>query len=152
VQTDVADQKVVVFRVGREEYAVSIAAVKEVIPWIQPTPVPDAPAVVEGVVDLRGDVIPIIDMARLFRSARQHDDAGSRIIVMEVGGQQAGFVVDSVTEVHTVVPGTVAPPSPVLRMTRGDAGAVVSGILKMGENRLVVLVDPVRILSAAQVA
>jgi purine-binding chemotaxis protein CheW len=152
VQTDVADQKVVIFRVGREEYAVSITAVKEVIPWVQPTPVPDVPAVVEGVVDLRGAVIPIIDMGRLLGSARQHDNAGSRIIVMEVGGQQAGFVVDNVTEVHTLVPGSIVPPSPVLRMTRADSGQVVSGILNMGENRLIVLIDPARILSAAQVA
>jgi purine-binding chemotaxis protein CheW len=154
VQTEFTDQKVVVFRVGREEYAVTITAVKEVVTWMKPTPVPDSPAAIDGVVDLRGDVIPVVDLAGLFRTTRQNADSDSRIIVMEVGGQQAGFVVDDVTEVHTVAAGTVSPPSPVLRITRldGAGGTVVSGILKMGESRLVVLVDPGRILATAQIA
>lgn len=150
VETGLSETKVVIFRVGREEYAVSIAAVKEVGPWTQPTPVPDAPAMVEGVIDLRGDIIPIIDLGRLFRVPRLKAPADSKTIFMELDGQQAGFVVDEVTEVHTVAPGSVTPPSPVLRTGASLAGAMVSGILKAGDNRLVVLVDARRILAQAQ--
>jgi purine-binding chemotaxis protein CheW len=152
VQTGLGDNKVVVFRVGREEYAVTIAAVREVVTWTQPTPVPEAPPVVEGVVNLRGEIIPVIDLARLFRTTRSKADADSRIIIMEVGQSQAGFIVDDVTEVHTVAPEAVAPPSPVLQYTGAGstAGHVVSGIIKLGENRLVVLVDAMKILAAAQ--
>jgi purine-binding chemotaxis protein CheW len=152
VQTGLADNKVVIFRVGREEYAVPIAAVQEVGPWTQPTPVPEAPPIVEGVIDLRGAIIPIIDLGKLFRTERLKAPADAKILIMEVGGQQAGFVVDDVTEVQSVDMTKVAPPSPVLRTSRSPAGSVVSGIINMGENRLVVLVDPVRILGSADLA
>ncbi|HEY3368524.1 MAG TPA: chemotaxis protein CheW [Symbiobacteriaceae bacterium] len=146
-QTGLTDQKVVVFRVGREEYAVAIAAVKDVEPWIQPTPVPEAPPVVEGVVNLRGEIIPVIDLGKLFRSARQKENADCRIMVMEVDGQQAGFIVDDVTEVQTVMPDAVSPPSPVLLGKASAAGSIITGIVKMGE-RLVILVDASRILAS----
>lgn len=153
MEVGVAETKIVVFRVGQEEYAVSIAAVKEVGPWTQPTPVPDAPAVVEGVMNLRGEIIPVIDLGRLFRTTRLKAPADSKTLVMEVDGHQAGFVVDDVTEVQTVTPGDIKPPSPVLRMPGAvSGGSVVSGIIKLGQNRLVVLVDAHRILAQAQIA
>lgn len=154
IQTETVDQKVVVFRVGKEEYAVTITAVKEVVPWIQPTPVPEAPPVVEGVVNLRGDVFPVVDLGRLFRKARAKSDDEARIMVMEVGGTQAGFVVDAVTEVCTMTPGALSPASPVLRQSGATSAhaSMVAGILKLGEGRLVVLVDPVTILECTQEA
>ncbi|HYG57437.1 MAG TPA: chemotaxis protein CheW [Symbiobacteriaceae bacterium] len=151
MQTGPVENKVVVFQVGKEEYAVTIAAVKEVQPWTQPTPVPEAPPMVEGVMNLRGDIIPVIDLGRLFRSTRLKAPEESKTIVMELDGQQAGFVVDDVTEVHTVTAGQVSPPSPVLR-TQGGNAQMISGIIKMGENRLVVLVEPRRILANAQLS
>lgn len=140
----------VIFRVGQEEYAVSIAAVREVVPWTKPTAVPDAPPAVEGVVDLRGEVFPVIELARLFGTQRSHTDADSRIIIMEMNGHQAGFVVDDVTEVQNVTPGMITPPSPVLHA--GGAGSAISGILRLGEGRLVVLVDAASILTGAQIS
>lgn len=149
-QAGIVDQKVVVFAVGRSEYAVSISAVKEVVPWTQPTPVPEAPPIVEGVVDLRGDIIPVVDLGRRFRTTRLKQAVDSRIMVIEVDGRRAGFIVDDVTEVHTLVPGAVTPPSSVLRSHGPSAGdMVVSGILKLGDNRLVVLVDAAQVLTAA---
>lgn len=143
------EQKVVVFQVGREEYAVEIGAVREVVPWTQPTPVPDSPPLVEGVVNLRGEIIPVIDLGRLFNTIRIHEGSESRIMVMEVEGQQAGFVVDAVSEVYTAGMSALVPPSPVLRSARLDpAREIVLGILKLGENRLVVLVDPQRVLAS----
>lgn len=152
MQTGLADNKVVVFRVGREEYAVTIAAVKEVGPWTPPTPVPEAPPMVEGVIDLRGDIIPIIDLGKLFRTTRLKASADAKILIMEVNGQQAGFVVDEVTEVHAVQPEKVSPPSPVLLSGRSQAASMVSGIINMGENRLVVLVDAGRILASTDLS
>jgi len=149
VQTGAGDNKVVVFRVGREEYAVTIAAVKEVVPWTPPTPVPEAPPMVEGVVKLRGDIFPVIDLGKLFRTLRLKQPEESKTIVLEVDGHQAGFVVDDVTEVYSVNGEEVSKPSPVLR-TGSTASAMVSGIIKMGENRLVVLVDASRILANAR--
>lgn len=152
-QPRVAEQKVVVFQVGREEYAVEIGAVREVVPWTQPTPVPDSPPLVEGVVNLRGEIIPVIDLGRLFRTTRTNERAQSRIMVMEVAGQQVGFVVDAVSEVYTTDLSAVAPPSPVLRSARLDpTREIVVGILKLGEHRLVVLLDPQRILASTDLS
>ncbi len=152
VESGLTENKVVVFRVGKQEYAVPITAVREVDPWTEPTPVPDAPPLVEGVINLRGEVIPIIDLGRLFKVARTTSGAEAKIMVMEVADQQAGFVVDEVTEVHTVSDGAVSPPSPIFRGSAAGLNPtpIVSGILKMGDSRLVVLVDAGRILEEAR--
>lgn len=151
MQTDLNGNKVVIFRVGHEEYAVSIAAVKEVVPWTQPTPVPEAPPVVEGVVNLRGDVFPVIDLGKLFQTGRTKEATDARIIILEVEGQQAGFVVDDVTAVETIRPEAIAEPSSMLRQSSTAVkDPILSGILRMGENRLVILVDAARILSGTQ--
>ncbi len=107
---------------------------------------------VEGVIDLRGDIIPIIDLGKLFRTTRLKASADAKILIMEVNGQQAGFVVDEVTEVHAVQPEKVSPPSPVLLSGRSQAASMVSGIINMGENRLVVLVDAGRILASTDLS
>jgi purine-binding chemotaxis protein CheW len=150
VQAKTAESKVVVFRVGREEYAVSIEMVKEVITWIEPTPVPDAPSGVEGVISLRGDVIPVVDLGRLFRAPRQSRQADGRIIVMEVNEERAGFVVDAVSEVQHISAAMVAQPSPMLRQGSGqpNTGAMIAGIIKFAQGRLVALIDPVRIITS----
>lgn len=152
-QATAADNKVVVFQVGPEEYAVDIGAVREVGAWSAPTPIPDAPPLVEGVINLRGEIIPILDLGRLFRTTRTQTGEHSRIMVMDVAGQQAGFVVDGVSEVHTVAPGSLSPPSPVLRSGKGaQRQELVIGIIKLGEGRLVVQLDPARILASVDLA
>lgn len=139
------ENKVVIFSVGRQEYAVPIGLVKEVQPWTKPTPVPEAPPIVEGVIDLRGEIVPIIDLGRRFGTSRARAPEESKIMIIEVGGRQAGVVVDDVTEVHTLGPSSVTPPSPWLKHSLKDE--IVSGILKAGEGRLVVLVDAGNILT-----
>lgn len=149
-KSGVADQKMVVFAVGQQEYAVPIAVVKEVQAWTMPTRVPEAPPIVEGVIDLRGEIIPVVDLGRRFQIARKKADLDARIMVMEFDGRHAGWIVDEVVEVHTPAPGAIAPPSPLLMNMAAVANdRVVSGILKIGENRLVVVLDASRVLEAA---
>lgn len=149
-KSGMADQKMVVFAVGSQEYAVPITVVKEVQAWTPPTPVPEAPPIVEGVIDLRGEIIPVVDLGRRFRTARRKQGADARIMVMEFDGRHAGWIVDEVVEVHTPAPGTLAPPSPLLlNMASVASDPVVSGILKIGGNRLVVVLDASRVLEAA---
>lgn len=144
------DQKMVIFAVGRQQYAVPITAVKEVQPWTMPTPVPEAPPIVEGVIDLRGEIIPVVDLGRRFRTERLKEGPDSRIMVLEVGDRHAGWIVDEVVEVHTPASGSLAPPSPLLMNMAAVANdPVVSGILNMGGNRLVVVLDAARVLEAA---
>lgn len=145
-----ADEKMVVFTVGSQEYAVPITVVKEVQAWTKPTPVPEAPPMVEGVIDLRGEIIPVVDLGSRFRTERRKPDADARIMVMELEGRHAGWIVDEVVEVHTPAPGAIAPPSPLLSsMSSVVSDPVVVGILKIGENRLVVVLDAFRILETA---
>ena len=142
---EIAENKAVIFSVGQEEYAVPISSVKEVVPWTKPRPVPEAQSIVEGVVDLRGDIFPVIDLGKRFGTGRSREPADSRIMVIDVEGRQVGFVVDEVTEVCTYTSDQVKPPSPLLR--RGHSDPMVSGILKVGENRLVVLVEVAKVLT-----
>lgn len=141
------EEKVVIFAVGGQEYAVSIHRVKEVVSWVKPTPVPEAPQLIEGVIDLRGNVIPILDLARRFGATRAKKKADGRVMVVEVDGSQVGMVVDEVTEVHTI--GAAQIPSPML--TVGGSDPVVCGILKAGAGRLVVMIDLDRILPTGTV-
>lgn len=146
----VVDQKLVVFRVGRQEYAVPITTVREVVAWTQPTPVPEAPPIVEGVVDLRGEIFPVVDLGRRFQITRLKQGIDARIMVMELDGRHVGLIVDDVVEVHSPAPGAVTPPSPLLKdLTHMAADPVVAGILKVGENRLVVLLAVTHLLAGA---
>lgn len=141
-----ADQKLVVFAVGKQEYAVPIGTVREILAWMAPTPVPEAPPIVEGVVELRGEILPVVDLGKRFGRPRLKPDAESRIMIMDLNGRHAGWIVDDVVEVHTAVPGAISPPSPLVG-ARHDG--VVSGILKIGDNRLVVVLDAFCILEVA---
>jgi len=143
------DGKVVIFQIGEGSFALSIDAVREVVPYSPPMPVPDAPPTVEGVLDLRGEVFPVIELARLLGARRVRQGSDARIMVVEVDGQRAGLVVDDVSEVRAVRPDMVTPPSPLY--TTGPDGSV-AGILRLGEGQLVVLVDPTRMVSSAQVS
>lgn len=144
------DQKLVVFTVGKQEYAVPITVVREILAWMPPTPVPEAPPIVEGVVELRGEILPVVDLGKRFGRPRVRPDAEARIMIMDLEGRHAGWIVDEVIEVHTASAGAISPPSPLLANLAGSVqDGVVSGILKIAENRLVVVLDAFRILEVA---
>lgn len=91
--------QVVTFRVGNEDYGLHIMRVQEIIRVIEAVKVPKAPAYVEGVINLRGKIIPIIDLRkRMMKTITSYSDA-SRIIVVDTGGKLAGVVVDAVIDV-----------------------------------------------------
>lgn len=143
------DQQVVIFRVGEGSYALAIDTVREVVQWSPPSPVPDAPPAVEGVLDLRGEVIPVFEVARLLGTRRSTPDQEARILIADVNGQQAGLVVDDVTDVLTVTPEMV---TPITRLLKSGLTPTAAGILRLEEGRLVVLLDPTRILAAMEMS
>lgn len=144
-----ADAKVVIFSVGGQEYALPISAVREIINWTEPTPVPEAPPWVAGVISVRGEVIPVVAMARRFGLTQRRTGADARIIILEMAGQSAGLIVDDVVAVESVATAGMAPRSAVLGHLGGAAEAVVEAILRLGENRLVVLLDAPRVIATA---
>lgn len=144
-----SEAKVVVFSVGGQEYALPITAVREIINWTEPTPVPESPPWVDGVISVRGEVMPVVGMARRFGLTQRRTGAEARIIILEVAGQSAGLIVDDVVAVEGVETAGMAQRSAVLGHLGGPAEAVVEAIVRLGENRLVVLLDASRVIATA---
>ena len=139
--------QLVTFSTGDEEFGVDILRVQEIIRTMAITKVPKAPEFVEGVINLRGKVIPIIDLRRRFGLQSKAHDKHTRIIVIEINTMIVGFVVDSVSEVLRIPTSTVEPPPPVVA---GLESEYISGVGKL-EDRLLILLDLDRLLSRADI-
>jgi purine-binding chemotaxis protein CheW len=135
--------QLVTFSIGEEEFGVDILKVQEIIRTMEITKVPRAQAFVEGVINLRGKVIPIIDLRRRFGLSSKAHDKHTRIIVIEINNMIVGFVVDSVSEVLRIPSGTVEPPPPVVA---GVDSEYISGVGKL-QDRLLILLDLDKLLS-----
>lgn len=135
--------QLVTFSIGEEEFGVNILKVQEIIRTMDITKVPRAPEFVEGVINLRGKVIPIIDLRSRFGLSSKPEDKDTRIIVIEINNIIVGFVVDAVSEVLRIPAGTVEPPPPVVAGVESD---YISGVGKLKE-RLLIMLDLDRLLS-----
>lgn len=135
--------QLVTFSIGEEEFGVDILKVQEINRMMDITKVPRAPFFVEGVINLRGKVIPIIDLRKRFKLTARPHDKNTRIIVIEINNMIVGFVVDSVSEVLRIPSSTVEPPPPVVA---GLESEYLSGVGKL-EDRLLILLDLNRLLS-----
>ena len=94
--------QVVAFRLGQEEYAVDILAVQEIIKITQVTRVPKAPKFVQGVINLRGNVVPLINLRSRFELDEKENSSSSRFIILNINDHRIGVTVDSVTEVARI--------------------------------------------------
>ena len=135
--------QLVTFSIGEEEFGVDILKVQEIIRMMEITKVPRAPDFVEGVINLRGKVIPILDLRKRFGLVTRDHDKHTRIIVIEISNMIVGFVVDSVSEVLRIPSNTVEPPPPVVS---GLESEYISGVGKLAD-RLLILLDLDRLLS-----
>jgi purine-binding chemotaxis protein CheW len=140
--TQTAEEQLVVFQLGSEAYGVRIDVVREIITLHQVTAVPHAPAFVEGVINLRGRVIPVIDLRRRLDLPPTERGRMTRIVVVEAEGGTVGMVVDAVSEVLTVGASAIEGPSPYL----GVEVDGVRGVAKL-EDRLIILLDLDKILT-----
>jgi purine-binding chemotaxis protein CheW len=138
--------QLVTFRVGGEEFGLDVFSVHEILRYEPPTPMPRAPAFVDGVLDVRGTLVPVVDLRRRFEVGELRHDEDTRIVLVDFGGERLGLVVDEVREVLRVPETAVAPPP---SFVRGLAAEFLRGIVKLGD-RLVVLVDLDRILSSQE--
>ncbi len=134
--------QLVVFKLGPELYGADIAVVREVSPLQRVTRVPRTPSYIEGVTNLRGRVIPVVDLRRRLGLPASPPTKSTRIAVAELDGEQVGMIVDAVQEVLRVPAGAIQPPDPM--MSKVDA-EYVQGIVKV-EGRLIVLLDLARVL------
>jgi purine-binding chemotaxis protein CheW len=136
--------QLVSFRIGDEEFGVDILKVQEINRMIGITRVPNAPEYVDGVINLRGKVIPIIDLRARFGMGRKEKDKNTRIVVVELDGKIVGFVVDGVSEVLRI-PKSVTEPTP--QLVTGVATEYITAVGKL-EDRLLILLDLDKVLSA----
>jgi purine-binding chemotaxis protein CheW len=135
--------QLVSFNIGGEEFGVDILQVQEINRMLDVTRVPNAPEYVDGVINLRGKVIPIVNLRRRFGMDRKERDKNTRIVVVELGGQVVGFVVDAVSEVLRISRSvTEAPPS----IVGGVRDEYITAVGKL-EDRLLILLDLNKVLS-----
>jgi purine-binding chemotaxis protein CheW len=146
MQISDGEEQVVVFDIGGEQYGVEIGRVQEIIRPPAITTVPRAPEYVEGVINLRGRVIPVINLRRRFGLPQVERGRSSRIVVLEIAGQTVGAAVDGVSEVLRVPRAAVEQPGATLT---GPQTAHLRGIAKL-EDRLIILLDLDRIIDSAE--
>ncbi|HDQ26521.1 MAG TPA: purine-binding chemotaxis protein CheW [bacterium] len=138
------EKKIVGFQLREEEFAFDIMKVVEIIKLKEITEVPTAPSFVEGVINLRGKIVPIIDLRKRFNVDAGSRDKNYRIIIIEIEKKQiAGVMVDGVTKVMNAAEEQVLPPPAGVTET---GGRYIEAIIKFGE-RIVVLLDPAKIFS-----
>jgi len=137
------ERQLVVFDLNEEAYGVDISAVREIIRMQEITRVPRAPEFIEGVINLRGKVIPVIDLRSRFSMPGTERTDEHRIVVVDVVGQDIGMVVDAVTEVSLIPSSSIEPPSTVI--TTNDS-EYLTGIVKTDE-KLIILLDIAKVIS-----
>jgi purine-binding chemotaxis protein CheW len=136
------DLQIVGFRIGSETYGVRIGAVREIVRVPEITSVPSAPDLIEGVINLRGKIIPVMDLRKRFGSVAVPADKKNRILVVELDGKMIGLIVSSASEVLKIPPSDIEAPGSVF--ADGESN-YVTGVGKL-KGRLIILLDIARLL------
>ncbi len=133
---DTMEDKYLIFRIDDEEYGIAIRDVIEIIGIQNITDLPDMPPFVKGVINLRGKVIPIIDVRLRFGIREREYDRRTCIIVVSISDVLVGMIVDSVSEVIDIPPDDIEPP-PTIR--KGEASRFIKGLGKVEEDVKILL-------------
>ncbi len=146
-QTDaLTETQLVVFDLAAEYYGVDIGDVREIIRMQTVTRVPGAPSFVEGVINLRGRVVPVVDLRKRLNLTVGEQTKESRIVVVDIAGRDVGVIVDGVTEVLRIPLSSIEPASTMITNVDSD---YLRGIAKL-ETKLVILLDLNKVLSAIE--
>jgi purine-binding chemotaxis protein CheW len=141
------EKQVVIFEINTELYGVDIAAVESIIKMQAITRIPQSPDFVEGVTNLRGKILPVIDLRRRFGMPEHEVDRNSRIVIVNLEEMETGMIVDRVSEVATLNDDMVGP---VPKIAATINATFITGIANFDE-RLVILLDLKRIVSESEV-
>jgi purine-binding chemotaxis protein CheW len=136
--------QLVSFKIASEEYGIDILNVQEINKMTQITKVPNAPEFVEGVINLRGRVIPVIDLRTRLGLEKKEFDKDTRIIVVELNKSTVGFIVDAVSEVLRIPVNIIEAPPEIVS---GLDSEFIKAVGKL-EDRLLILIDLNKVLSA----
>jgi len=143
-ETEQELMQLVGFTIGKELFGVDILMVQEIIRAAPITPVPNSPDFVEGVINLRGNILPVIDLRkRLNLLSSEVDKYDTWILILDIGNKTTGFIVDSVTEVIKIQENTIEPPPDIIKA--GLESQYLRGVCDIGA-QLLILLDFKRIL------
>ena len=144
-----AEQQLVVFALGKEEFGIDISRVREIVRMQNITVIPQSMDFVEGIVNLRGQIVPIVDLCKRFlvvdREGR--NDSDRRIIVVHMAGQNIGILVDGVSEILRVPDEAIEPTPPMV--ASGASVDFIRGVAKV-KDRLIMALDLDRIFSTEE--
>ncbi|MGE5629703.1 MAG: chemotaxis protein CheW [Caulobacteraceae bacterium] len=132
-----AEIQMVIFKLGNEEYGIDIKKVKEIIPYKQPLKIPNTPDYSEGIINIRGEIISIINLKKMFGINNKSINENTRIIITKISGKTAGFIVDDASEVLTIDENNIENTSELLI---GSGKRSISGIGKV-KDRIILLLD-----------
>jgi len=143
--TEVEGREFLSFRLGAEEYGIEILKVQEIRGWENPTAIANTPAFIKGVINLRGIIVPIIDLRLKFRLGEAKYDSLTVVIILSVAKRVMGIVVDAVSDVITLAPQQIsaAPEFGAALDTR-----FITGLGTVGE-RMLILADIERLMTSA---
>jgi purine-binding chemotaxis protein CheW len=136
------DLQVVGFRIGNETFGVRIGAVREIVRVPEITAVPSAPETIEGVINLRGKIIPVMDLRKRFGQSDIQPDKKNRILVVELQNKLVGLIVNAASEVLKIAPAEIEAPGNLF--AEGESG-YVTGVGKL-KGRLIILLDIAKLL------
>jgi purine-binding chemotaxis protein CheW len=143
------ERQLVTFHLGNDEFGADIMNVKEIVRVSEITKVPNAPFYVEGVCNLRGNVLPIIDGRTRFGMEKKDKDENSRVLVIDINGKATGVIVDKVSEVMRINSSEIeATPS----IMRNESMDYLSGVIKLDNGkRLIMLLDLLKVLNVEEI-
>lgn len=142
----VSEEQFVSFRIEDEEFGVSIQQVQEIIWLPEITRVPRSPHFVEGVINLRGNVLPVIDMRKRFGMPPTEATESTSIVVVDVEGHKTGVIVDAVSEVMRLANDAIEPPPPVVA---GIDASFVKGVGKLADGQhMLIILDLAQVIGA----
>jgi purine-binding chemotaxis protein CheW len=148
VEGAMTDEQFIIFRLAEQEYGLPITAVEEIArPPDRITRLPKAPDFIDGVINLRGRVVPIVDLRRRFELGPCQAEAGRRILVLAFGGGQTGFLVDGVSEVLKVPGGAISPAPEVSAEQMRLIGRVIN---LDAQGRLILVIDSLQLLDRVE--
>jgi purine-binding chemotaxis protein CheW len=142
------EQQIVVFDLAGEKYGADINAVREIVRMQSITSIPQAPHAIEGVINLRGKVNPVMDLRKRFGLPVSEETKDSRIVVVDIGEQDIGLIVDAVAEVNRIPSDLIEVPSSVVMSSESD---YISGIAKFGD-QMIILLDLNKVITTTDLA
>lgn len=135
--SDTTTKQFISFTIGDEEYGVDIMAIREIKGWTATTELPNTPSFIRGVINLRGAIVPILDLRARFGAVRTEATPRHVIIVVAVGTRVAGILVDAVADIITVSTGDI---QPVPQLDHAVSAGFLTGLVTV-EGRMVALLD-----------